>query len=486
MKIFNIRAGFASNSSSTHGFVWDDKTLEENLDIDDHYGWEFFVLKSKVDKLAYFAASAFESIETSDYYRHEHGYMTKEAAEKLVRHYYPEVPLEIDITRGVDHQSHIICPRYPDYKYALDFYRALSDHFTSDDTLAIVGGSDNADEHEGPIVTYKKTDYDYLVCMLKDRRVDSFIIRKENYGWLLFDKNNGLKFRIACDMKEADPDVVLANTQGYIPELIDIKITDYCTKGCDFCYQGSSRKGKHADSFTINNFADSIKDKGVLEVAIGGGEPLCHPNIGAFIDTLHRHGIVPNITTKAHDLLLNYSGVLTDLHKCGSIGVSITNYEEYHDLMMANINLPLVFHFIIGRTSDDIKYLHTMMVTSAKKHWDPKIVLLGMKKPANMKMGKSESFEPFVYGEEDIELLFKMIKKHNMGIDSTMVNMFRKELNKYGIDKKYYYTHEGVASKYVDLVTMRIGANSFGAELNPIKNLTGKGRWGKDYLGLEK
>lgn len=58
------------------------------------------------------------------------------------------------------------------------------------------------------------------------------------------------------------------------PESIDVKITDYCLMGCKFCYEMSTRKGKHGDLETLKTKLSSLPSG--IELAIGGGNPLDH------------------------------------------------------------------------------------------------------------------------------------------------------------------------------------------------------------------
>src|SRR5690348_9592321 len=61
------------------------------------------------------------------------------------------------------------------------------------------------------------------------------------------------------------------------PELIDISITNWCDKGCPFCYRKSTPKGCH---MSVADYTAVIKQAAamdVLQVAIGGGNPTQHP-----------------------------------------------------------------------------------------------------------------------------------------------------------------------------------------------------------------
>jgi len=58
------------------------------------------------------------------------------------------------------------------------------------------------------------------------------------------------------------------------PEIVSFSITNYCTRGCEFCYSNSTPSGSF---FNIENLPRLIKQlilNRVLQVTIGGGEPL--------------------------------------------------------------------------------------------------------------------------------------------------------------------------------------------------------------------
>ncbi len=91
---------------------------------------------------------------------------------------------------------------------------------------------------------------------------------------------------------------------------LDIKVTDFCTFECEFCYQGSNRKGKHADFETLkDDLLRIIRKTGIFEVVIGGGEPTLYPHIEDLIKFLLSKRVNVGITTR------NYKGALKLLRK---------------------------------------------------------------------------------------------------------------------------------------------------------------------------
>lgn len=63
--------------------------------------------------------------------------------------------------------------------------------------------------------------------------------------------------------------------QPTLPERLSIELTNYCTKGCSFCYNASTKKG--ATTWTNEELIPFILDcanHGSKAVSLGGGEPL--------------------------------------------------------------------------------------------------------------------------------------------------------------------------------------------------------------------
>ena len=57
------------------------------------------------------------------------------------------------------------------------------------------------------------------------------------------------------------------------PELLDLSITSYCERCCDFCYRRAHPKGKHMPLSDIEFVVKQAKEAGVLQIALGGGNP---------------------------------------------------------------------------------------------------------------------------------------------------------------------------------------------------------------------
>ena len=132
------------------------------------------------------------------------------------------------------------------------------------------------------------------------------------------------------------------------PESIDVKITDYCDMGCAYCHESSTTAGIHAD---LTKLLDIISELPAgVELAIGGGNPLSHPNLVEFLQTLKSKGIIANLTiNQGH--LKSYNDLIIFLIKedlVKGLGISITNNNFTYIKPLLKLTNNIVYHLIAG------------------------------------------------------------------------------------------------------------------------------------------
>lgn len=120
------------------------------------------------------------------------------------------------------------------------------------------------------------------------------------------------------------------------PESVDMKITDYCDAGCGYCHENSTTKGRHAKFEDIKTLVEGLPEG--VELAIGGGNPLAHPEINTICKYMCGKGLIPNITVN-HQHIANMP---SDLNYWG-LGVS---YNPKYSISM--IPSKAVVHLILG------------------------------------------------------------------------------------------------------------------------------------------
>jgi len=137
------------------------------------------------------------------------------------------------------------------------------------------------------------------------------------------------------------------------PELLDIAVTNWCDRGCHFCYRKSDTSGTH---MPLDDFEEVIRQAAsmhVFQVALGGGNPNQHPRFPDMLAlTRAKYGIVPNYTTNGRGLT---DEVLRSSAKyCGAVAVSA--YAPYAELeraidLLVDAGVTVHVHFILTSAS---------------------------------------------------------------------------------------------------------------------------------------
>jgi len=137
------------------------------------------------------------------------------------------------------------------------------------------------------------------------------------------------------------------------PELLDVSVTNWCDRGCSFCYRKSDTAGMHMEFDDYEEVLRQAAQLHVFQIALGGGNPNQHPMFPEMIKiTRVKYGIVPNYTTNGRGLT---EDVLEATAKyCGAVAVSA--YPPYHETEAAIDNLTkrgiiTNVHFILNSRS---------------------------------------------------------------------------------------------------------------------------------------
>ena len=139
------------------------------------------------------------------------------------------------------------------------------------------------------------------------------------------------------------------------PELMDISITNWCDKGCVFCYKSSTKHGQHMALPDYKNIIDQASEMGVFQVALGGGNPNQHPDFIEILEYTASKGVVPNYTTNGRGLSRE---ILEATRKhCGAVAVSA--YEPFNETAetietLTKCGIKVNVHFILDSESIDL------------------------------------------------------------------------------------------------------------------------------------
>jgi len=272
-----------------------------------------------------------------------------------------------------------------------------------------------------------------------------FPITYKNGNYLVVIQEDGTKIRTSVDS---------CFIPRY-PESIDLKITNWCDMNCPMCHEKSGKDGKHANLEEIASLTRNLPEG--IEFAIGGGDPLSHPDIVEFICFLDSRGIIPNVTINSNHLS-RYKNVIDNLikhDKIKGIGVSYDIAIPLEAYWAANTYQNVVIHLILGiHTTKDLKEIFDN-VSHAK------VLILGYKKIGRGKDFYSPEVAKNILGwyyriHEFFGYKSKVIAFDNLSIEQLNLKRFFNEKNWNG----FYQGNDGQFTFYVDLVKREYAISS--------------------------
>ena len=152
------------------------------------------------------------------------------------------------------------------------------------------------------------------------------------------------------------------------PESVDLKITNYCDAGCAWCHEQSTKRGKHADPTTIKKVFGHGCDG--MEIALGGGNPLAHPELQDILLYLNAQGCIVNMTVNAFHVA-KYRDLINQLRRNKLVrGLGVSYSPEFHDDIVDIVDENTIIHVIAGVD-------RVMSVWKFPRDW--KILVLGYK-----------------------------------------------------------------------------------------------------------
>ena len=281
--------------------------------------------------------------------------------------------------------------------------------------------------------------------------MERFVRYKNGNYTVTLDTKTGTKIR------ENDLDFFEADTV----ESMDIKITNCCDMGCVMCHENSTPDGKHADILGPS-FLDKLHP--YTELAIGGGNPLAHPDLKEFLERCKERKFIPSMTVNQVHFEKNYDFIkeLVDNKLIYGLGVSLVNpTPEFIEKLKTIPNA--VLHIINGLIS-----LPQLMKI---RYQDLKVLILGYKvfrRGADLYDEQSYKIDaqktimyqmlPRMISEE----WFKVLSFDNLAIEQ----LDPKRLMDEDEWNEFYMGDDGIgdgftsASMYVDMVERKFAKNS--------------------------
>lgn len=250
-------------------------------------------------------------------------------------------------------------------------------------------------------------------------------------------------------------------------ENCDVKITDKCSVGCAFCYEGCLPTGFHADlnNSGIDRILDSLHPW--TEFALNGND-MDHPQLEDFLKKLKERNILANITVNIDQFLDNFDKI--EQYKrdrlINGIGVSYTN-RNITAIEKSKLLEDVVFHTIAGVTDH---YMYDELVDNKCK-----ILILGYKDIRRGESWKEWNYHLYRYNmnwlKEHVDFIMKTAQVtsfDNLALEQLDVKSHLSEKEW----ERFYMGDDGSFTFYIDLVKMEYAKNSLATERFPIENKT--------------
>jgi len=495
LKLHKLRLGLACNSSSSHSLI----LLPEGVELEDDWGWSREDEEEKYSELDdefqnihmqaelrrqeeresgelydfgwnWFTAAA---PETKKQYLGQvlWNMLTRELPEHLAKSILKDW-MGVELKEGyIDHQSLWELPceyntRFPDK----EFYEDLS-QFILNNRLVILGGNDNeegphkyADKGERTTVSLPEDGRSYFVCR-----------KDELYNfWTFFWPETGAKTRVTLS-GNTEPE------RASVPELVDVKINDYCPFACTYCYQDSTPDKGHASRSDLYYLFDTFAAHKVFEVALGGGEPTMHPEFVEILQMAREKGIVPNFTTKNVGWLKDQVQCAKIMEHAGAFAFSVEKADTIDDIAtlvhVNGISKSRANIQIVMGTLTEREFTQIVERCYAQKL---SLTLLGFKHTGR---GVEFNPKPYQWWLKVLQMLRREKKLHNICIDTAIAKEFEEEILALDIPKYVFETTEGRFSMYVDAVARKAGPSSYCEEVQYVPWDFTK-RWGDDAIDL--
>ena len=432
----NFRKGFATNSSSTHSVIYQNKdALLKDLNIFELNYYDRFdstIAASKDAKIKYVAANIFYNKKLFEvmcaFYPEMKQY--KELAEKEIK--------ENDGYFGMGARGRLYFDTSDNFEASIDYLRNIIDN----DEIVIVGGSDEED------FVYE-TKRDHVELPEPDEvgngklKIPS-VVKNGNY-WVGYGWDG--KVRYMTEKGDCIPEY---------PELIDICITKKCQWNCPMCYMNANMDGKHADLGETKNIIRNLSTdyrgqyKKRIEFSVGGGNVLLYPHLDELFKYMTEEGHIVNTTINAQDtahLLTDDKLKKTFTDYVSAIGVSVCNDKDID--LLNNIDFKQYFkekqitiHLIpemlgVEKTKKMVEKLNSIGYYS--------LLFLGYKTN-----GRGATQQHTVFTDQDLNDL--LLDKIYTSVDTTFANTYKEWLDKNFETEHTVTLFEGEYSMFIDAV----------------------------------
>lgn len=289
-----------------------------------------------------------------------------------------------------------------------------------------------------------------------------------NNNWVSYINGN---YRVSIDLDTGTKikETLDPNATEFLPttvESMDIKITNSCDMGCPMCHENSIPNGKHANLF-VPSFLDRLHP--YTELAIGGGNPLEHPDLERFLSLCKERKFIPSMTVNQVHFEKNFDYIkhLVDEKLIYGLGISLNNVNK--NLVEKLKEIPnAVIHIINGLvTREQLEQMRDLGVR--------KVLILGYKIFRRGEVLYNKDSEIIEARESVLRELLPQILEEQWFEVVSFDNLALKQLNVRSLLSKeewdkFFMGDDGIegtqssATMFVDLVERKYAKNSCSTE----------------------
>ena len=242
------------------------------------------------------------------------------------------------------------------------------------------------------------------------------------------------------------------------PEAMDLKITNKCDIGCAFCHEDSRKDGAHGDIMNLP-FLNTLLP--YTELAIGGGNPLAHPDLVPFLEKCKEKKLICNMTVNQMHFIRSQELIryLVDNELIYGLGVSLVQAnKEFISLIQSYPNA--VIHTING--------VHTLQEYQALYDKNLKVLILGYKqfrRGVTFYSPEVEADKKVIYDNlPEIVKHFKVTSFDNLALKQLDVKrlLTKKEW------EDFFMGDDGQFTMYVDAVKKEFATSSISTTRYPL------------------
>jgi hypothetical protein len=173
-------------------------------------------------------------------------------------------------------------------------------------------------------------------------------LRSEGYNWN-FNKKDGTFMRWGKTEKD-DPDM-----SPFGPEIVDMEISEVCSKGCSFCYKSNTKCGNNMSLETFKKIL-SILPLNASQIAFGIGDIDGNESLWDIFKHCRENDVVPNVTINGARMTPEYFDNLAKY--CGAVAVSRYKpvdecYNAIHELHVRGMKQKNIHMLLARETYED-------------------------------------------------------------------------------------------------------------------------------------